>query len=409
MRLLTLLFLLGQSFALNSQSTDSKINVYLDCQTNCFTTYLRQEIQYINYVRDRQDADIYVLATYQSASAGALEIQLIYLYDGFESLTSDTVRYIREANISDLQEMNLFKNMFKKGLLPALVRSDLIDNISFDVAYDDKAVDTGTIHDPWNYWSFNFNMNLNITGEQSFTEQGYRNRVSASRITADNKTTISSWYNLDESTFTLSDGEEVESKNERYGIYTQWVESIGPNWGWGFRSSIGSSTFGNTDFAGSFKPAIEYNIYPYSQSSTKRFSFLYSVGVHYNNYTEITVFEKLQESLVRQGLDIEYEVTQPWGDIEFNVEFDQYLKDLSLYSVSLNPEIELNIVRGLRFQMGAYVSYIEDRINIAQGEISDQDIILQNKQLDSTYSYYSYFGFNYRFGSKNNNVVNSRF
>ena len=59
--------------------------------------------------------------------------------------------------------------------------------------------------------------------------------------------------------------------------------------------------------------------------------------------------------------------------------------------------------------MGAYVSYIGDRINISKGEISAQDIILQNRQLDSSYSYYTYFGFNYRFGSKNNNVVNSRF
>ena len=409
MRSITLLFFLSYSFVIFAQSSESKINVYLDCQTNCFTTYLRQEIQYINYVRDRQDADIYVLATRQNASAGAREIQLIFLYEGFETIENDTIKYIREANISDLVEMNLFKEQFKKGLLPALVKSEILDKITFDVAYQSIEEDTTTLIDPWDFWSFNLSLNLNFEGEKSFTENGFYSRVSASRITAQNKTTISSWYNINESTFTLSDGEEVFSENERFGLFIQWVQSIGPNWGWGFRSSLGSSTFGNTDFAGSFKPAIEYNIYPYSQSSTKRFSFQYSAGVFYNNYTEITVFDQLEEALARHGLDIEYEVTQPWGDIEFNIEFDQYFRDLSLYSISFNPEAELNIVKGLRLQMGAYISYIGDRINITKGDISAQDIILQNRQLDTSYSYYTYFGFNFRFGSKNNNVVNSRF
>ncbi|MFT6808592.1 MAG: hypothetical protein ACJA01_001818 [Saprospiraceae bacterium] len=409
MRIITLLLILSHSFALFGQIPDSKINVFLDCQTNCFTNFLRQEIQYINYVRDRQDADIYILATFQNASAGAREIQLIYLYEGFESLGSDTIRYIREANISDLQEMNIFKNKFKRGLLPALVKSDLIDQISFNVNYEETQLDTATILDPWNFWSFNLSLNLNISGEKSFNEQGFYSRASASRITADNKTILSSWYNIDESTFTLSDGEEVDSENERFGLFVQWVESMGPHWGWGFRSFVGSSTFGNMDFEGSFKPAIEYNIYPYSESSTQRFSFLYSVGIIYNNYAQATVFDKLEESLLRHGLDVEYEVTQPWGDIEFNVEFDQFLKDISLFSLSLNPELELNLVKGLRLQFGGEISYIGDRINITKGDISAQDIILQNRQLDTSYSYYTYFGFNFRFGSKNNNVVNSRF
>ncbi len=305
--------------------------------------------------------------------------------------------------------MNLFKNQFKKGLLPALVKSDLIDQISFKVNYQESQLDTTTILDPWNFWSFNLSLNLNISGEKSFNEQRFYNRVSASRITEDNKISISSWYNLQQSTFTLSDGEKVDSENERFGLYIQWIESAGPNWGWGFNTYSGSSTFGNTDFEGSFKPAIEYNVYPYSESSTRRFSIRYSAGIVYNNYSELTVFDKLEESLLRHGLDIEYEITQPWGDIEFNVEFDQYFKDPSLYSLSLNPEVELNLFKGLRLQFGGDISYIGDRINITKGDVSAQDIILQNRQLDTSYSYYTYFGFNFRFGSKNNNVVNSRF
>lgn len=409
MRIIYLLLFLALSLTIFGQVSDSKINVFLDCQTSCFTTFLRQEIHYINYVRDRQDADIYVLATHQNASAGAREIQLIYLFEGFESLTTDTIIYIREDNISDLQEMRLFKTQFKKGLLPAIVRSDLLDLVSYEVDFKEEQLDTSQFIDPWNYWSINLRLSVNISGEKSFNEENFYNRISASRITEKNKTAISSWYNLQQATFTLSGGEQADSENERFGLFIQWIESAGPNWGWGFNTFMGSSTFGNTDFEGSFKPAIEYNVYPYTESSTRRFSFRYSAGMIYNNYTEETVFDQLEESLMRHGLDIEYETTQTWGDIEFNIEFDQFLKDLSLYSVSFNPQVELNLVKGLRLQMGAFVSYIGDRINITKGEISAQDIILQNRQLDTSYSYSSYFGFNYRFGSKNNNVVNSRF
>ena len=132
-------------------------------------------------------------------------------------------------------------------------------------------------------------------------------------------------------------------------------------------------------------------------------------GVEYKDYTEITVFDRLSESRGRHGIDIEFNQNQKWGTLAFDIEFDQYLHDLSLYSISFNPNIELNLVKGLRLEFGGFVSFVGDRINIAKGDVSDQDIILQNRQLDTSYSYFSYFGFNYRFGSQNNTVVNPRF
>jgi len=218
-----------------------------------------------------------------------------------------------------------------------------------------------------------------------------------------------SWYNFDKSSFTLSDSSVVKSENERFRVFGQYVKSIGDHWAVGVRSLVGSSTFGNTDFSATVRPAVEFNVFPYSVSSTKRFSFMYTIGGVYNDYTELTVFDKTKETLARHGLDIEYEQTQPWGSTAFDIRFDQYLRDLSLYSISFNPNIELNIVKGLRLQFGGFVSFVGDRINITKGEVSDQDIILQNRQLDTNYSYSTYFGFNYRFGSKNNNIVNPRF
>ena len=393
-----------------SQQDNGKLDVFLDCQTNCYTNYIKQEITYINYQRDRQGADIYVLITDQSASAGAREMQLIFKYDGVDELEADTIIYYREANISDLEEMQLLEKNIKQGLLPALVFTDIQDKITFEVAELEENESSETlIHDPWNYWSFNLSLNLNVNGESSFSRQGYFGRLSASRVTEEEKIILSSWYDLDKSSFTLSDGEIVESENERYRTFAQYVKSIGDHWAIGLRSLLGSSSFGNIDFEGTLKPAFEYNIFPYSENSTKRFSILYSAGIVYNNYTKPTIFQKIEETLWRHGIDIEFEQTQQWGDISFDINFDQYLHDLSLYSVSFNPNIELNLVKGLRLQLGGFISFVGDRINISEEEVSAQDIILQNRQLDTNYSYFSYVGFSFRFGSKNNNIVNPRF
>ena len=105
------------SFGSYGQSNEDRPSVFLDCQMRCFSDYLKQEITFVNYKFERQGADVYVLLTDQRASAGAEEIQLIFQYDGYDNLTSDTIIYIKEANISNNDERELLKKSLKKGLI----------------------------------------------------------------------------------------------------------------------------------------------------------------------------------------------------------------------------------------------------------------------------------------------------
>jgi len=406
-RLFYLSALLIFTSSIQSQNQNTRPSVFLDCQTNCFLTFLRQEVTFIDYKRERQGAEIYALATSQQASAGAREVQLIFVYKD-EGLPTDTLKYIRPANISEDEERRLFMKHFKQGILPVLVNSDIREYLDFEVTlpFEEEQLPE---EDPWNYWSFDVTGNLNLNGEQTFEEQRYFGRLSGSRVTEDAKFFIGTWYNFNKSKFTLSDSSVVESSNERIRAFTQYVISIDDHWSVGARAFAGSSTFGNIDFEATLRPAIEYNIYPYQDNSTRRLTFLYAAGPVHNNYTELTIFNKEKETLWRQSLDVEYALTQKWGNISVELEFDQFLHDLNLFSISFNPEFELNIVKGLSLNFGAFLSYVGDRINISKGDISDQDIILQNRQLDTSYSFNSFVGFNYRFGSKNNNIVNPRF
>ncbi|MFK7923437.1 MAG: hypothetical protein AB8H47_15850, partial [Bacteroidia bacterium] len=87
----------------------------------------------------------------------------------------------------------------------------------------------------------------------------------------------------------------------------------------------------------------------------------------------------------------------------------QYLHNPRLFNAYINPDLEWQIFKGLSIDVGGYVSFVSDRINIAKSDISDVDILLQIKQLDTNFTYFSYVGLNYRFGSSFNNFVNPRF
>ncbi len=45
------------------------VKIFLDCN-DCDMNYTRQEIPYINYVRDVKEAEVYILVTRQDAGSG---------------------------------------------------------------------------------------------------------------------------------------------------------------------------------------------------------------------------------------------------------------------------------------------------------------------------------------------------
>ena len=113
--------------------------------------------------------------------------------------------------------------------------------------------------------------------------------------------------------------------------------------------------------------------------------------------------------LWRHRLSIDYQIVQPWGNIDVDAGVSQFLSLTDRYSIDINPSVNVNIFKGLNFYTGIYYGITKDRINIPKGDLSVEDILLQNKLRDSNFSLYMYFGISYRFGSASNNVVNTRF
>ena len=55
-----------------SQPASEKLRVFLDCD-ECDDDYVRREIEFIDYVRDRKEADVHILVTTQDTAGGGEE------------------------------------------------------------------------------------------------------------------------------------------------------------------------------------------------------------------------------------------------------------------------------------------------------------------------------------------------
>ena len=65
-------------------------------------------------------------------------------------------------------------------------------------------------------------------------------------------------------------------------------------------------------------PVVEYNLFPYSESTRRQLRFLYKIGYDFVRYREETIYDKMKETLFGQSLSATLEIKEPWGifDVE---------------------------------------------------------------------------------------------
>ena len=161
-------------------------------------------------------------------------------------------------------------------------------------------------------------------------------------------------------------------------------------------------------------PAIEFNIFPYDESSRREFLFSYFLNLRSFDYDEVTIFDKTKEVLLHQEFEISLEFEEPWGEAAASFEASNYLTDFEenltdLYQLELFGFVQVRLVRGLSLFAHGSVSRIRDQIFLPKEEASEEDILLGNIRLPTSFGYSFSLGFSYTFGSIYNNIVNPRF
>lgn len=413
--------------ALQDPGDENMLRVYLDCQTwGCDGDYFRTEIDWVNWVRDRTVADIHVLVTAQETGAGGRRFQLNFIGRSRFAAIADTLEVGTGPTATDDDRRSLLAHRLRVGLLRYAATTPLIDRIRVTVADsasgDEETSVAGPQDDPWNFWVFRVGLSGNVNGESRSTFGRISGSASASRVTEEWKFTLRANSSYNESTFELSDGEEVVTIRRSNGLDGLLVKNLGSHWSGGLTLSALSSTFSNYDVVVRAAPAVEYNVFPYAESTRRQLTLRYSIGPRHLNYEEETLYGKLTDNVVEQLLEVELQARQPWGSISTGASASHYLSweaapgavsdldtDGARYSLGVSGGVDLRIVKGLSFNLDGYYSKVRNQIGLRRGEASDEDILLRIRELDTDYSFFAAIGLSYTFGSIYNNVVNPRF
>lgn len=400
---------------------DSALRVFFDCQgfaSGCDFDYLRTEITFVNWVRNREDAQVHVLVTIQTTGSGGTEYTVTLIGRGRFAGRADTLRYVAgKTDTKDDQRRGL-AHLLKLGLASSAATTPLAPHLEVTFSAPSRGGLQRQARDPWNYWVYSATMNGFFNGQKSINSQSLFGSLSANRVTDAWKILLSFNESYDRGSFDIpvfdSSGAQVGTQTvvsiaRSYGGDALVVKSLGPHWSAGSEVSANRSTFNNEDLVFSAGPALEYDIFPYSASTRRMLRFNYRVAVNYFNYSDTTIFEKTHEVLFTQVVSAVLSVTQPWGSSSVSLTGSNFLHDFSKNRLDLFGSLSFRVVRGLSFNVFGNVSLVHDQLFLPKAGASESQILLQRRALATNYQYFASVGLSYSFGSKINNIVNPRF
>jgi Protein of unknown function, DUF481 len=376
------------------------LNVFMET-----SDYIRKEIPYLNYVRDIKDAGVYILSTSQRTGSGGYEYTYFLVGQHQFAGMRDTVSFVTTPGETQDQIRIKEVNTLKMGLLRYVAKTPLAKYLS--ISFTEPLSETVST-DKWDSWVLAASINGFLQGEKQYKSSYLNGSISASRITKDWKINMRARVNYSVDKFDIDD-ELFTSRTNSKSFNSLIVKSISDHWSVGGSFNALSSIYSNLDFSLIVMPGIEYDLYPYSESTRRQLRLLYSLGYNYSNYTDSTIYNKVREAHLRHAISAAYEVVQKWGTIDFSLEYSNFLHDWSKNNLSINGFLQLRIAKGLNVNFGGSAALIHDQLGLVKGGATTEEVLLRRKELATQFQYFTSFGFTFTFGSIYNNVVNPRF
>jgi hypothetical protein len=410
MRTILLLFILFLAAAINAQSPrgaqNAALRVYLDCPT-CDQDFVRTSLSFVDFVRDPTMADLHILITNITTGSGGKERGIRFIGKGnFEGM-DDTLRITTLSFDTDDSVRRVMTQRLKLGLMRYVARTAQAG--AFSVSYDAPARANAAPEDPWDSWMFSTDANAYFSGQKLTSSSNLDGRLTADRVTPEWKFRLSAYLNYSEGRYQINDTERVLSISRGSGFDAAAVKSISDHWSAGFSGSIFSSTYYNARRFISFAPAIEYDVYPYADASSRQIRFQYKIGVQALWYNQLTIYDKMDEVRPLQTVSISAEARQTWGTISCSVTGYHYFPDFEYSNLQIYADLSLRVAEGFSLRIGGNGSLVHDQFALPKAGASEEEVLLQRARLATSYSYSTWLGLSYRFGSIYNSVVNPRF
>ena len=386
----------------------AQLKVFLDCQS-CDSNFLRTEIPFVDYVRDRTEAEVHLMIREARTASGGREYTLeLTGQQQFQNL-SHTLKTVTTNSDTDDTIRRQLAAAVRVGLLRVLTNESVPPELQVTVRLGTEEQRPAVAGDRWNNWVFSLRGSASFEGEESSEQRQLGVSVSADRITPEWKISFGGEIDHEHEEFDLDEETPVIADSRERDFSWMVVKALGEHWSAGALGEVESSTFDNMKLSVVAAPAIEYNVFPYSQHTRRQLRALYGIGVGSFRYFEETLYGKTEETLPMHELSLTLEQRERWGSLQSRVEWSQYLHDPSKNRLELDGEVSLRIARGLSASAEFNASRLRDQLALPLRGATPEEVLLRLRRLQSGYEYGFSFSLTYTFGSIFSSIVNPRF
>ena len=389
-----------------SDSARPMLKVFLDCNS-CDMNFLREQIPYVNYVRDPEQSDVHVLVTSQSTGANARKHVFDFIGRGPFEQEKHTLEFAEAPNASREARRQGIAKKLELGLIPYWIDTGLASEMDVSVRAEERQAAPQLAEDPWNNWV------LEVAGGGAFDKESQRSSftvwgdVRANRITEEWRLRNRGFVRYEERIF-KDDEEDIVSTIQRKFIRSSAVKSLTDHWSAGLFSGITQNTFENLDLGVYVAPALEYSLFPYTEVNRREVTLAYQVNFLHRDYQQMTIYNKMAEDLWNHSLRFRARFRQPWGSLFAGIVGSHFFEDISQHRLEMEGYLNLRVISGLSVQVGGDMALINDQRSLPAGDMSLEDLLLAQRQVATNYRFSGSIGLRYTFGSIFNDVVNTR-
>lgn len=413
--------LLSVTTGLSAQATGSPagdtvqnaaLRAYLDCQeSGCDRDFLVTEMKWVNWMRDRLDAEFHLLVTAETTGSGGSRYTVVAIGQKQYAGKSDTLYFTANPNDADDIRRRGLLRVISQLLLPYAAKTPLGArlSVSFAASSEQAGKPGAAARDKWNFWTFSISANGYASGEQRQSSGSFSNSVDANRTTEAWKARLNGNFSYDQSKYSLSDSTTFTSLQRNFGASALVAKSVTPHLSVGGRLNASRSDYYNTRLNTTAAGALEWDYYPYEQFARRKLTVLYTLGLQQFRYRETTIYEKDQETRPVHTVNVGLSARQPWGSANVSLSGSQFLNALKYNNVGISGGVDVRLGRGFSFNVFGSGSRVRDQLYLPRGEATNEEVIARQQSLSTNYRFFGFAGLRYQFGSIFNSVVNPRF
>ena len=383
-----------------------RVKIYLDCE-DCDPSFFRKNLEQVSFVRTPKLSDIHILITEQRNGVGGTEYGINFIGSGIYSDLRYKLKTVSLPFESKLVKWDKILKTIELGLLPFLSQTNYINDIDIHYNGSNKILNNNDIYDPWHSWVFRLGLSTFYEAEETQNELSLRSTFDANKITESFKSKTRFTYYFNQESY--EDEEDIINiTKEEAKTSSEFVYSLNSRWSIGVFGNISKSSFLNLELASKIGPAIEYNIFPWDSSDRKVFTIAYRINAHNFKYIEPTIYNKMSENRFSQSVRIAILLRQQWGNFDSYLKWSNYFFDFSKNRLSSWNDISINISRGLSIFSNIEIELIHDQLYLPSSEATLEELLLQQRQLETNFDVSINLGIRFTFGSIYNNIINHR-